>query len=220
MSLQHKLDAFRVDFEANKAPPQVVATFHRATDELIASGQAERALGVGDKAPSFTLPDENGDAVSMSDLLSKGPLALTFYRGVWCPYCNMDMEAIEAAAGAMRALGASLLAISPQTAANSRKIRHDKGLSFPLLSDHGNEVAEKFGLRFRLPDDLIGVYKGFGLDLPTINGEPSWTLPMPARFVIDRDGTIAYAEVNPDYTRRPDPEELLPALRRLGAKAA
>lgn len=220
MTLQAKLDAFKADFEGNQAPPEVVAIMHRATAELTASGQAERALKAGDRAPDFALPDATGTTFASKDLLARGPLVVTFYRGVWCPYCNIDLEAIEAAAPAIRDLGAALVAVSPQTVANSRKIQKDKQLSFPVLSDRGNDVADRFGLRFRLPDDLIKVYEGFGVDLPTINGEPSWTLPMPARYVIDRDGTIAYAEVNPDYTRRPDPEELIPALRSLGKVSA
>ncbi len=220
MSLQDKLDAFRADFEGNRAPPQVVAVMHKATADLIASGQAERALKAGAKAPEFALPDAHGATVRSADLLKKGPLVLTFYRGVWCPYCNMDLQAIEAAANDIRALGASLVAISPQTAPSRRKSERENGLSFPILSDHGNALAHQFGLRFRLPDDLIAVYKGFGNDLAIGNGEDSWTLPMPARYVVAADGTIAYAEVNPDYTRRPDPSELLPVLRRLKANVA
>jgi peroxiredoxin len=221
MSLQDRLDAFKADFEANKAPPEAVAAFHKATAKLIASGQAERALKAGDRAPVFTLPDADGLAVSSADLLARGPLVLTFYRGVWCPYCNLDLQAIEAAANEVRDFGASLVAISPQAAANSRRSQRENKLSFPILSDHSGEVANAFGLRFRLPDYLIAIYKQFGIDLAVHNGEPSWTLPMPSRYIIGRDGVIAYAEVNPDYTRRPDPEELLPVLRRLkSARAA
>jgi peroxiredoxin len=220
MSLQDKLDAFKADFEGKKAPPEVVAVMHKATADLIASGQAARTLKVGARAPIFALPNAHGELVRSADLLARGPLALTFYRGIWCPYCNMDLQAIEAAAEEIRALGASLVAISPQTAPNRRKSERENALSFPILSDHGNSVANEFGLRFRLPDDLIAVYKGFGNDLTVGNGEDSWTLPMPARYVIGTDGVIAYAEVNPDYTRRPDPSELLPALLRLRTHAA
>jgi peroxiredoxin len=220
MSLQDKLDAFKADFEGKKAPPEVVAVMHKATAELIASGQAARTLKVGARAPIFALPNAHGELVRSADLLARGPLVLTFYRGIWCPYCNMDLQAIEAAAEEIRALGASLVAISPQTAPNRRKSERENALSFPILSDHGNSVANEFGLRFRLPDDLIAVYKGFGNDLTVGNGEDSWTLPMPARYVIGNDGVIAYAEVNPDYTRRPDPSELLPVLLRLRTHAA
>ena len=220
MSLQDKLDAFKADFEGNKAPPHVVAIIHKATADLIASGQADRALKAGATAPKFELPDARGNMVGSAELLAKGPLVVTFYRGVWCPYCNMDLQAIEAAADDIRALGASLVAISPQTAPNRRKSERENELSFPILSDHGNAVANAFGFRFRLPDELIAVYKGFGNDLAIGNGEDSWTLPMPARYIIGTDGVIAYAEVNPDYTRRPDPSELMPVLQRLGADAA
>ncbi len=220
MSLQDRLDAFKADFEGNKAPPHVVAVMHKATADLIATGQAERALRAGATAPRFELPDAHGKMVGSAGLLAKGPLVVTFYRGVWYPYCNMDLQAIEAAAADIRALGASLVAISPQTAPNRRKSERENALSFPILSDHGNAVANAFGLRFRLPDELIAVYKGFGNDLAIGNGEDSWTLPMPARYVIGTDGVIAYAEVNPDYTRRPDPGELLPVLRRLRTDAA
>lgn len=217
MTLQAKLDAFKADFQSGKppynAPPQVHAIMARATAELIASGQAGRALKAGDKAPAFTLDDPDGNPVASADLLAKGPLVVSFYRGVWCPYCNMELQALEQALPAIRERGASLVAISPQVRANSRKSVRQNQLTFPILSDTHNEVAAAFGLRFTLPDYLIELYKSFGNDLPTINDDPAWTLPMPARFVIGEDGIITYAEVNPDYTQRPDPSELLPALR-------
>jgi len=220
MSLQDKLDAFRHEFETKRAPAGVAETMRKATADLIASGQAGRAVKAGDRAPAFTLPDAEGKAVSATELLAKGPLVVTFYRGVWCPYCNMDLQAIEGVAGEIRAHRATLVAISPQSAANNRKSIRDNQLSFPLLEDQGGAVAAAFGLRFRLPDDLIAVYKGFGNDLAVVNGEPSWTLPMPARYVIAPDGVVAYAEVNPDYTRRPEPGELLPVLDRLRKSSA
>jgi peroxiredoxin len=220
MALQDRLNAFKTDFETNKAPASVVAIMHKATADLIASGQANRALKAGAAAPAFELPDAHGNLMRSADLLARGPLVITFYRGVWCPYCNMDLQALEDAAGEIRALRASLVAISPQTAPNRRKSERENALSFPILSDHGNALADKFELRFRLPDDLITVYKGFGNDLAVGNGEPSWTLPMPARYVIDSNGVIAYAEVNADYTKRPDPSELFPVLRRLQRGAA
>jgi peroxiredoxin len=215
MSLQERLDAFKADFEGTKAPPAVVAVMQRATADLIASGQAGRALKAGSPAPAFALNDAEGALVRSNDLLARGPLALTFYRGVWCPYCNLDLQALETAARDMRATGASLVAISPQTAVNSRRAQSENKLSFPILSDPGNALADKFGLRFKLPDDLLAIYKGFGIDLEQFNGDGGATLPIPARYVIRRDGVIAYAEVNPDYTSRPDPSELMPVLNRL-----
>lgn len=193
---------------------------HRATAELIASGAATRALKAGDKAPAFALRNPDGVLVSSADLLAKGPLVLSFYRGVWCPYYNMELQALQAALPSFEQLGASLIAISPQTAANGRKSVRQNELHFPILSDTLNDVAAAFGLRFEMPDYLVDLYKSRKNDLPAFNGEPSWTLPMPARYVIARDATIIYAEVNPDYTRRPKPNDMLPALRRSSSLAA
>ncbi|WP_267389228.1 peroxiredoxin-like family protein [Sphingomonas sp. GC_Shp_3] len=224
MTLQAKLDAFKADFEAGKppynVPPSVIETMHRATAELIESGAATCALKAGDKAPAFKLNDPGGQPVSSADLLAKGPLVVSFYRGVWCPYCNMELQALQAALPAFKKLGASLVAISPQTAVNSRKSVRQNELDFPILSDTHNDVAAAFGLRFELPDYLVDLYKGLKNDLPAFNGDPSWTLPMPGRFVIAQDGTILYGEVNPDYTRRPEPEGMLPALRRAATVSA
>ena len=130
------------------------------------------------------------------------------------------LQTLQDALPDIEATGAALVAISPENAANSRKSVRQNELSIPILSDKGNEVAAAFGLRFRLPDEIIVIYKGFGNDLSLVNGEASWTLPMPGRFVIARDGVIAYAEVNPDYTRRPEPEILLPAIWASLAAAA
>jgi peroxiredoxin len=220
MTLQDRLDAFKADFEAGKPPynvaPSVIATMHRATAELIASGQAERARKAGDVAPGFSLNDQDGRPVSSAALLAQGPLVLTFYRGVWCPYCNMELSAIQAALPEISARGARVVAISPQTQPNSRKSARQNQLTFPILSDVGGDVSAAFGLRFKLPDYLVELYKGLKNDLPAFNADPSWTLPMPARYVIGTDGVIAYADVNPDYTKRPD----LPVLDKLAARRA
>jgi peroxiredoxin len=224
MTLRAKLDAFKADFEAGKppysVPRSVVETMHRATRELIASGAAQRALKVGDKAPSFTLEDPEGNTISSAALLTEGPLVVSFYRGVWCPYCNMDLQALEGARPEFERLGAKLVAISPQTPVNSRKSVRQNELNFPILSDTNNEVASAFGLKFALPDYLVELYKSLKNELPVFNGDPSWTLPMPGRFVIAPDRTIVYAEVNPDYTLRPEPEAMLPALTKLARVTA
>jgi len=224
MTLQAKLDTFKADFEAGKppysVPRAVIETMHRATQELISSGAAQRALKVGDQAPSFTLQDPEGNAVSSYALLADGPLVISFYRGVWCPYCNMELQALEAARPEIERLGAKLVAISPQTPVNSRKSVRQNQLSFPILSDTNNDVASAFGLKFTLPDYLVELYKSLKNDLPAVNGDPSWTLPMPGRFVIAPDRKIVYAEVNPDYTLRPEPEAMFPALKRIARVAA
>lgn len=223
MTLQDKLDAFKADFKSGKAPyfapPEIHPIMQRATAELIASGQAGRALKAGDRAPTFTLNDPEGKPVSSADMLAQGPLIISFYRGVWCPYCNLELQALQGTLPAFQELGASLVAISPQTAANSRKSQRQNTLGFPILSDTHNDVAAAFGLRFTLPDYLIELYKKLKNDLPVFNDDPAWTLPMPARYVIGQDGVIAYAEVNPDYTLRPEPDSMLPVLQHLRAAA-
>jgi peroxiredoxin len=224
MSLQAKLDAFKADFEAGKPPYNVpypvIETMHRATAELIESGAARRAKKAGDVAPSFSLKDPEGNVVNSADLLKRGPLVLSFYRGVWCPYCNMELQALEAAKPEFDRYGASLVAISPQTTPNSRKSVRQNKLSFPILSDVKGKVGAAFGLRFDLPDYLVELYKQLKNDLPTFNDDPSWSLPMPARYVIGQNGVILYSEVNPDYTRRPEPEDMIPVLQQAAAVKA
>jgi peroxiredoxin len=223
MSLQDKLDAFRADFKAGKppfnAPPEIHPVMERATAELIASGQAGRAIKAGDLAPHFNLKDQDGNDVSSAALLIKGPLVVTFYRGVWCPYCNIELQAINAVLPQIQAYGANVMAISPQTPVNSRKSVRTNELGFPVLSDAGGQTGADFGLRFALPDYLVELYKNLKNDLPAFNNDPSWTLPMPARYVIGQDGIVLYSEVNPDYTRRPEPSDMFPVLERATAKA-
>jgi peroxiredoxin len=218
MSLQAKLNAFRADFEAGRppynVPSAVIDVIDRATAELVASGAAKHALKVGDKAPIFTLNDPDLRPVSSATLFADGPVVLSFYRGVWCPYCNIELQALQAALPQLTQLGARLIAISPQSAANSRKSMRENKLHFPILSDVNNQVAESFGLKYLLPDYLIELYKKLKNDLPSFNDDPSWTLPMPARYVIAPDRTIVYAEVNPDYRHRPEPEEMFAAIKK------
>jgi len=223
MSLQEKLDAFRADFKAGKppfnAPPEIHPVMERATAELIAGGQASRAIKAGDRAPHFNLKDQDGNDVSSAALLVKGPLVVTFYRGVWCPYCNIELQAINEALPQIQAYGANVVAISPQTAVNSRKSVRTNELGFPVLSDVNGQTGADFGLRFALPDYLVELYKNLRNDLPAFNDDPGWTLPMPARYVIGQDGIVLYSEVNPDYTRRPDPSDMFPVLEKATAGA-
>ena len=219
MTLQNRLDAFKAEFRAAR-PAEVAAIMERATAELIASGAAARALKAGDHAPAFTLDAPDGTPTASADLLAQGPLVVSFYRGVWCPYCNMELQELEAAREGFEAAGARLVAISPQNRVNSRKSLRENALGFPILSDPGNTVAAAFGLRFALPGYLVDLYKSLGNMLPQFNGDDSWTLPMPGRFVIGSDGVITYAEVNPDYTRRPEAADMLPAIQRAVEMAA
>ncbi|HNB27287.1 MAG TPA: peroxiredoxin-like family protein [Alphaproteobacteria bacterium] len=219
MSLQEKLSAFKAQFQSGKppferVPPGVHGIMKRATDELVASGIAERVPS-GGPAPEFALTNSGGEIVRLADLIAAGPVALSFYRGIWCPYCNIDLKELELHAAQIRAMGATLVAITPQTPVNSRKSIAEHRLSFDILSDPANSVADRYGLRYRLPDYLIELYKQLGVDLPAFNGDGSWSLPVPARFVIDRQGQIRYAEAHPDYTVRPEPTALLAVLAGL-----
>jgi peroxiredoxin len=225
MDLRGRLAALKADFESGgppyHAPKWVFETIHRGNAELIASRADDFAKKAGELAPDFMLKDAEGNVVSSRELLAQGPLIVTFYRGVWCPYCNLDLQALQEALPTFRLAGAKLVAISPQTAANSRRSMRENALEFPILSDPGNAVAASFGLRFTLPDYLVDLYKNtFRNDLSIVNGDASWTLPIPGRFLIGQDHRIEYAEVDPDYTNRPDPSELLPALRGLSGAHA
>jgi len=149
--------------------------------------------------------------------LRRGPIVLVFYRGRWCPYCNIDLRALEAASHDIRSLGASLVVISQQTSDNSLETQRRNGLSFASLVDAGGKVAHAFGLRWNVSDELRAVEESCGTDLAAFNGDPSWTLTMPARYVVAPGGMIEYADISVDYTRRGDPSELIPVLAHLAA---
>jgi peroxiredoxin len=222
MLLQEKLDAFTDGLlKSGAIPNDVVEILFKATSDLVASKEAEKALKAGQPAPSFSLKDADGNVVDSKKLLASRPLVVTFYRGVWCPYCNIDLKALEAARPLIEAKGASLVALSMQNAPNSRRSARENGLGFPILVDKHGTVADAFGLRFKLSPTVVKVYRDvLKNDLEAFNDDTSWTLPMPARYVIAQDGVIAYAEVNPDFTRRPDPSELFPVLDQLARTRA
>jgi len=216
VSLQQELDALTARIAANKnVPRQVVAQLMAAIKERIASGKSEHALKAGDAVPAFKLSDHNGASVSLSLLLARGPLVISFYRGTWCSYCNTQLRALEAARSDMEARGASIVAISMQNEAYSSKTVAENHLGFPSLIDADGQVAADFGLRYGLSAQMIELHKQLGKDLRLINGEAGWSLLIPARYVIARDGVVAYAEVNPDYTHRAEPKDLLPILDQL-----
>jgi peroxiredoxin len=181
-------------------------------EALKAQGLAAHALSVGAKAPSFELPDHNGKQVSSADLLSKGRLVLSFIRGRWCPFCVAQMEAMSSIAAQIKAVGASLVAVSPQTEKQAFFMHDQHKLAFPLLVDAHNQLARQFGLVYRVPDEQQALYSRTFVNLPFANGDASWELPIPATFVIGRDGTILFASAREDYTDRPEPVEVLAAV--------
>ena len=196
-----------------KRPAELQAVMDQATDDLAASGMAGGFLQVGDVAPDFVLPDALGNAVALADLRAQGPVVLAFYRGAWCPYCNLEVQLLQQALPDIQALGATLVAISPQTPDNSLSLAEKHGLALPVLSDAGNAVARRFGLVFTVPEALRAVYDKLGIDIPAHNGDGSFELPVPGTYVVGRDGTIAFAYANVDYTRRVAVGDILAALR-------
>jgi peroxiredoxin len=190
-------------------PAERLAVVDRAVEELVRSGTAERALKIGDKAPGFELPDGDGMVWRSADLLGRGPLAIVFYRGRWCAYCNTQLSALQNIHEQLAKAGMSLVAISPQTEKHSYMTRDMNRLRFPVLSDQGNQVARKFGLVYRLPAELQATYENIMTKLPGYNGDQSWELPLSATYVLRPDGRISYARVDADWRRRPEPAELL-----------
>ncbi|NUR01180.1 MAG: AhpC/TSA family protein [Streptomyces sp.] len=196
-------------------PAEVREIMHRAAQELADSGQADRALTVGAQAPRFTLPTATGQTVSLDDLLTEGPVVLTFYRGAWCPYCNIALRSLQRHHEEITARGARLVAVSPQIPDESLTLTEKHALAFDVLSDIGSDTAKQYGLAFDLPDDLAAVYDKLGFDLQRVNDGHPRTLPLPATYVIDRNGTVRWAFVDTDYTTRAEPADILAALDAL-----
>jgi peroxiredoxin len=193
-------------------PAETQALTRQTVEELHASRMAEHVLAPGTQMPAFELPDHDGKPISSAELLSRGRLVILFLRGRWCPFCVAQVEAMNEIAGQIRAAGGELVAISPQKVHQSSLMRDQHHLIFPLLSDAGNQVARQFGLVYRVPEAQQKIYSRTFVNLPFINGDSSWELPIPASFVVERDGRILWASSNPDYTERPEPGEILQAL--------
>ena len=214
MGLQAQLDSFRAEF-ARIAPSGRVALYEARIDELRATFALDQAVGTGDEAPDFSLPDVHGNRISLSALLQHGPVVLTFYRGGWCPYCNIQLRAYQAILPEMAALGARLVAISPQLPDGSLTTAQTNALTFDILSDAGNSVARRFRLVYALPEDLREALRSNNKALPAINGDGSWELPVPATYVIAPDGRIVLAGIEADYRKRLEPDAILAAVKAL-----
>ena len=160
-------------------------------------------------APDVALPDIGGRRVHLSDLWRAGPLVLVFYRGAWCPYCNLQLRAWQRELGELRRHGGSLAAISPQTPDHSMTTAQKNALGFTVLSDISLEAADAFGVAFTLPPELIDLYGRLGNDLPVVNGNGRWALPITASYLISSDGRITYAHIDADYRERAEPRDIL-----------
>jgi peroxiredoxin len=197
--------AERKELIAKYVPPETQAVHAQAVAELTEKHLAANILPVGAKASEFELPDHDGRIVSSVNLLAKAMLVICFIRGRWCPFCVGQMEAMNLVVAEIEHAGATLVAISPQTVKQSFFMHDQHKLQFRLLSDVGNQVARQFGLIYRVPDYQQTVYRRAFVNLPYTNGDDGWELPIPATYILDREGTVLYTSANEDYTERPEP---------------
>lgn len=204
--------AERKQLIAQYVPAETQAIHTRVISDLKESGLERRILGVGKEVPAFELYAHNEQLISSAKLLANGPLVICFFRGRWCPFCVGQLEAMNRILPEIQVLGASLVAISPQTVKQSSFMADQHKLRFPLLSDAGNRVARQFGLVYRVPENQQAIYRRAFINLPLANGDESWELPIPATFIINSDGSILHATGNADYTIRPEPVDILETL--------
>ena len=212
-SLTEQLTEYKAGFK-QRAAPERVAMMENATAKLKATGIESLALKVGGTAPELTLPDAQNKDVSLAKLWQAGPLVLIFYRGGWCPYCNLELRAWQQHLAALASIGASLVAISPQTPDNSLSTAEKNALAYPVLSDSKLTAATAFGLVFQLSPELVSLYGSVGNDLPVLNGNGQWALPLPATYVIDTSGKVIFAHIEADYRERAEPADVLTVVRQ------
>jgi peroxiredoxin len=215
MSLKEQLAEFRAGwFQRVPADRQAIMEWHIAQ---LRDGLAKAALKAGDHAPAIVLKNATGETVDVGALLKKGPAIVTFYRGGWCPYCNLQLSAFQQILPDIEAAGASLVAISPEKPDDTLSTAEKNALAFEVLSDVGQKVGRAFGLVYQFNDELKSAYQGFGLDISAKNAADEWALPLSATYVIDRDGMIIYAYTDADYRDRADPMDVLAILKQRAA---
>lgn len=182
---------------------------------LIEAKSAEEALKPGDKCPTFAMPSAEGEIVSSQDLLNKSPVVFSFYRGAWCPFCSAELEALHEAEPQIRAAGGRLAAVTAEVGGVALSVKRERDFKFDILCDVDNGVALDFGIVFRVTPEMVQTFSQRGPNFPKIYGNASWFLPIPATYIVARDGTIAQAFVNPDFRYRLDPADIVRALRAL-----
>jgi peroxiredoxin len=210
-SLQSRLDTITANTRELVQPERLAVT-DNAVQDLLSTGIENAILPVGATSPGFALQDARGKTVRSSDLLSLGPLIVKFFRGRWCPYCMTELEAWQSLYPQLRERGALLVAISPQLVRQNDFTVQRHGLSFPVLTDPGAALATEFGIAYTVPEPLRLHYRSILINIPFINGDQSWRLPLAATFVVKQDGTVAFAEAYADHRVRPDPQEVLAAI--------
>ena len=193
----------------------VQQTVGEVFQRLLNSNITDHAKDVGDTTPEFRLPNVRGGTTSLSAMLEHGPVVLSFYRGGWCPFCNLEFKALHDKLPEMQALGATLVGISPETVAVSRQTVQDHQLEFEVLSDEGSRVTRDYGLVMVVDEAIRPHYAQWGIDIPTANGNETFELPVPATYVIDQNGMIRAAHVDKDYTKRMEPADIVAALQTL-----
>jgi peroxiredoxin len=219
MSLKEQLAECRADWR-KRVPADRQAIMERHIEQLRTGVIARTMLKVGNRAPQFMLRNAKGEIVDIGALRKKGPVIVTFYRGGWCPYCNLELKAFQEIQPEIKAAGASLVAVSPEKPDDTLSTAEKNALAFEVLSDVGQKVGRAFGLVYQFTEELRSAYRGFGRDIPAHNGTPGeWALPVSATYVIDRNGTIIYAYTDVDYRDRADPRDVLEFLTRKAAAA-
>lgn len=196
-------------------PESTMATVMAEQQKLMQSGIAEKAISEGRRFPSFTLSNANGELRSLEDFLTDGPLVISFYRGAWCPYCNLEINALKNALPEISAAGAQLVTITPQTPDKSLEQISKSNLTFEVLSDIENKLAKECGLVFTLAAELRPIYEAWQLDIPGHNGDETFELPIPATYIVDKAGVIRYSFIDMDYTSRAEPNIIIEQLNKL-----
>lgn len=216
MTLQKKINEMKEQSGQN-IPEGIKAIMEKSAKKLKEQHIEDHALQEGDQIPSFKLKNALGEIVSSQALLAQGPLVINFYRGEWCPYCNLELQAYKEISSEIKKLGGQLVAISPATPDNSLSIKEKHALDFEILSDLDNKVAKAFGLVFKLDEQLLPIYNKMGIDLVESQNNENYELPMPATYVVDQTGKIKLAYANSDYTKRLEPKDTLKALKSLSS---
>lgn len=212
-TLKEALDERRALME-RYVPADTQALHRSVVERLRDAGTATAVLRAGTGSPDFELPDHNLKPVSRASLIENGPAVLLFFRGRWCPFCIAQLEAWNRLVPSISRAGIAVAAISPMIA-HQNSLTHDQHkLLFPLLSDTGNQVARRFGIVYSVPEQQRLVYRRTFVNLPFVNGDESWELPIPATLVLGRDGRIVFSSADADYTKRPEPLEVLAAVEK------
>jgi len=213
MSLKEELGAFAQQMSQN-APQEVLETMGAEIGKLANSGIMNTALKVGDKAPHFELEDSEGNKISLNTLTEKGALVISFNRGNWCPFCNIEFKHLQNTVNEIKNAGANLVVISPQLQEKSAELIAKNGLTYPILFDKENVVAKKFGIAFTLAESLRPIHKAFDMDIPAHNGDNSFVLPVPATYVVNGNNEIVFASVNPNWMERAEANEYLSEIEK------